>query len=229
MANKVLDNPIWNAMISGNSNLTTGNGYAKFFPEDVGPFAGLKKYDEPSFQLLYDIFPKERVAVIFSANPLSIPSYWKLIESVDALQMIFTGKKKPLLNYDEDIVMLNEQHVSQMIDLTSITHPGPFLNRTIEFGNYFGILKGDKLIAMAGQRLHPGKHIEISAVCTHPDHTGKGYGKALINSQVDKIISEDNIPILHVKANNEHAINLYKHLGFSVRSEMNIKVIQKQD
>jgi predicted GNAT family acetyltransferase len=152
-----------------------------------------------------------------------------LIESVDALQMIFTGKKKPLLNYDEDIVMLNEQHVSQMIDLTSITHPGPFLNRTIEFGNYFGILKDDKLIAMAGQRLHPAKYIEISAVCTHPDHTGKGYGKALINSQVDKIISEDNFPILHVKANNEHAINLYKHLGFSVRSEMNIKVIQKQD
>ncbi len=49
----------------------------RIFSEDVGPFAGLKKYDEPSFQLLYDIFPKERVAVIFSANPLSIPSYWK--------------------------------------------------------------------------------------------------------------------------------------------------------
>ena len=80
---------------------------------------------------------------------------------------------------------------------------------------------------MAGQRLHVGNYVEISAVCTHPEHTGKGYGKMLINSQVQKIVSENNIPILHVRADNEHAINLYKHLGFSVRSKMNIKAIQK--
>ena len=106
MLNRVLDNPIWNAMISGNSNLAIGNGYAKFFPDDVGPFAGLKKFDEQSFQQLHNILPMNRVAVIFSALHLEIPANWEIKESINALQMIFTGSTKPLLNYNSDIVRL---------------------------------------------------------------------------------------------------------------------------
>ena len=227
MANKVLDNPIWNAMISGNRHLANGNGYAKFFPDDVGPFAGLKKFDEQSFRQLHNMLPENRVAVIFSATHLEIPDYWEIKDSIKALQMIFTGGPESLLNYNEDILMLNKEHVPQMISLTKLTHPGPFVKRTIEFGNYFGIFKKHNLIAMAGQRLQPGRYIEISAVCTHPDYAGKGYGKALINKQVQKIISENNIPILHVRTDNEHAVSLYKRLGFTTRHEMHINVIKK--
>ena len=214
-------------MISGNSNLAIGNGCAKIFPEEVGLFAGLKKFDEPSFQQLHDILPAGRVAVIFSAKHLEIPSYWKLKNSVEGLQMIFTGLQKPLLNREAKITRLNKQHTPQMIALASLTHPGPFSKRTIEFGNYFGIFVDDNLIAMAGQRLHPGKYVEISAVCTHPDYTGNGYAKCLINNLVYKIMSKSDIPILHARADNAHAIDLYKHLGFSLSGEMNIKVIQK--
>ena len=49
MAHHVLDNPAWNAMASANSHLALGNDRVKFFPEAVGPFAGLKNYDERSF------------------------------------------------------------------------------------------------------------------------------------------------------------------------------------
>ncbi len=111
--------------------------------------------------------------------------------------------------------------------LTQLTHPGPFLERTIEFGNYEGIFNSGELIAMAGQRMHAYEYVEISAVCTHPDHTGKGYGRSLINNQVYKIVEETNIAFLHVRADNKHAIKLYKHLGFTVRSEINIYVLQK--
>ncbi len=89
MAHHLLDNPAWNAMISANSHLALGNERVKFFPEEVGPFAGLKNYDEQSFSELYDLTPPERTVVIPTKKYLKIPAYWKLIETVKALQMIF--------------------------------------------------------------------------------------------------------------------------------------------
>ena len=114
-----------------------------------------------------------------------------------------------------------------MLALTQLTHPGPFLKRTIEFGNYKGIFDSGELIAMAGQRMHPKEFIEISAVCTHPGYTGKGYGRMLVFDQIRKIMAEGCIPFLHVRSDNQNAIKLYKHLGFSLRREMNIYVLQK--
>lgn len=226
MAPHVLDNPAWNAMNSANSHLALGNDHVKFFPEEVGPFAGLKNYDEQSLLEMFDLAPSNRRVVIPTIKDLKIPRYWKLIDTVKVLQMIF-NQPAPASDISPVIVPLVIEHVPQMIALTQLTQPGPFLQRTIEFGNYKGIFNSGELVAMAGQRMHPYNYVEISAVCTHPDHTGKGYGRSLINDQSHKIIEEGNIPFLHVRANNEHAIKLYKHLGFTVRSRMNIYVLQK--
>lgn len=228
MPHHILDNPVWNALTSGNSHLTLGNDQAKFLPEDIGPFAGLQEWRAELFQQLYQMIPAKRLVAIFSNQQLNIPPYWKIKETVKALQMIFTNTIH-LLNVEANIVPLEKQHVPQMIALTKLTHPGPFSQRTIEFGDYNGIFNSEKLIAMAGERMHANEYVEVSAVCTHPHHTGKGYGKSLVNNQVHKIVTEGNIPFLHVRADNEHAINLYKHLGFTVRSEMNIYIIQKED
>lgn len=228
MTTHLLDNPAWNAMNSGNSHLALGNDRAKFFPADVGPFAGLKNYDEPSFSELYDLVPNGRIVAIPSKNKLAIPKYWQIKNTYDIIQMIFNKTYLTSKTYPE-IIPLGKQHIAQMIELTKLTQPGPFLQRTIEFGNYTGIFNSDRLIAMAGQRMHANEYVEISAVCTHPDFAGKGYASSLILNQVDKIVQEGNIPFLHVKADNKSAINLYKRLGFTVRSEIYIYVLQKGD
>jgi|SRR6185437_5552467 len=226
MANHVLDNPAWNAMLSGNSHLALGSEQVKFFPEDIGPFAGLKKYDEQSFFKLYNLIPPGRIIAIPNSNLLFIPEYWKVKDRFDVPQLTFNFNKLPSISFLE-IVPLTQKDVMQMIALTKLTEPGPFLKRTIEFGNYTGIFHSGELVAMAGQRMHANEYIEISAVCTHPDHLGKGYGSSLINNQVQKIVKEGNIPFLHVKADNVHAINLYKRLGFTVRKNINIYVLEK--
>lgn len=226
MKNEILDNPVYNAMISFNSQLALGNDTVKYFPEDVGPFAGLKLFDDESFARLYKMLPANRTAAILTASHLKIPGNWKVKDTFKVLQM--SGENiEPLPGSYHDIVPLGSQHVSQMIALTKLTHPGPFLQRTIEFGNYTGIFHGSELIAMAGQRLHPFQYVEISAVCTHPSYTGNGYAKSLIHLQINLIISKGGTPFLHVRADNESAISVYKHLGFSLRSEMNIYVIHK--
>jgi hypothetical protein len=40
-----------------------------------------------------------------------------------------------------------------MLELTGLTHPGPFLSRTIEMGRYLGIFDGKRLVAMTGERM----------------------------------------------------------------------------
>jgi predicted GNAT family acetyltransferase len=114
-----------------------------------------------------------------------------------------------------------------MLSLTKLTNPGPFAERTIDFGHYRGIFENNELAAMAGQRLHAFNYAEISAVCTHPDHTGKGYARQLLIYQINRIIAAGEIPYLHVRSDNDRAIRVYEGLGFVTRCNMWFSPIQK--
>jgi len=80
---------------------------------------------------------------------------------------------------------------------------------------------------MTGQRLHVFNYAELSAVCTHPGHTGKGYARQLLQNQVRRIKALGEIPFLHVKYDNERAIKVYESLGFYVRREIYFYAILK--
>jgi predicted GNAT family acetyltransferase len=224
--NHVLDNPIWHALISGNRNMSVSTELVKYFPKEIATFAGLKEVNQSSLKLLYDMISPERTVILITAESIEIPASWNIIYQSIILQMVSKNPKKPGLPHEE-IVHLNKMHVPQMLALTILTNPGPFFERTIEFGNYTGIFKSGELIAMAGQRLHVNQYVEISAVCTHPDHVGKGYGSMLIQHQAQQIVQKGNIPFLHSRSDNDQAIRLYKALGFTTRQEMNLNVIQK--
>lgn len=223
----ILDNPCWNALNSGNKNLAGGNEQVRFFSAEVSPFVGLPEWNSHGFKHLYDVIPPERRIAFMAAREVEIPGEWDVVDYLKAFQMVHTHPA-PNVTASSEIVDLQNKNISQMIALTAMTHPGPFFKRTIEFGNYEGVFKGDELVSMAGQRLHAGEFVEISAVCTHPAHSGKGYATALIISQVHQILSASAIPFLHVKDDNLQAIKLYKSLGFEVRKRMDIYSIRKK-
>jgi predicted GNAT family acetyltransferase len=104
-----------------------------------------------------------------------------------------------------------------MVDLVRLTEPGPFERRTIELGRYYGHFAGDRLLAMAGERLRPGPYTEISAVCTHPDARGRGLASALTVLVAEGIIERGGRPVLHVASSNAGAFRTYERLGFVVR------------
>ena len=231
----IFDNPVWNALLSGNKALAAGNGLVKYFPADVAPFVGLKAIDKTCFDALADLIPPKRVIAIVGTGEIQIPDQWKIILHTPLYQMIADNTPQSashtpatsLRPHSHNILPLHAQHIPQMLSLTKLTNPGPFYDRTIEFGNYHGIFEGDQLVAMAGQRMHLGNYIEVSAVCTHPDHLGHGYATALILHLVKLIRAQSAIPFLHVRTDNAGAIKLYKTLGFSIHQEVIINIITR--
>jgi predicted GNAT family acetyltransferase len=75
---------------------------------------------------------------------------------------------------------------------------------------------------MAGERMCSSGYHEISAVCTHPEHEGRGYARRLVTVLVNENWQNGVVPFLHVLPENSRAIGLYERLGFMTRREMHI-------
>ena len=123
-------------------------------------------------------------------------------------------RNAPHMMNSAEIVELGDSDSSDMLELTALTKPGPFGRRTHELGYYVGIRDHGNLVAMAGERLKVPGFTEVSAVCTHPDHLGKGYAAALMTEVMRGIRERGETPFLHVRADNSRAIAIYERLGF---------------
>lgn len=222
----ILDNPIYHALNSGHRSFAKGIHKANYYREDVAPFAGLKNNSELEFQELYENSEPESTFVVFTPIAYEIPPRWKLVTHIDMFQMVYNLNEVPV-GESTDFEDLNESHVAEMIELVKLTQPGPFRTNTIALSNYTGIFCDQKLVAMAGHRFNPTPYIEISAVCTHPNHVGKGYAYQLLREQVKRILNKAQIPFLHVRNDNIAAVKLYQKLGFVIRTEMTAYVLQK--
>jgi predicted GNAT family acetyltransferase len=222
----VLDNPAWNALISGNEHLSNGNEQVRYFDKEVSPFVGFEENSIDSFRLLYDLISHNGPVGFITPIEMEIPGKWNVLQLISALQMVHNGPAE-LVNVNPELVPLTDEHVPQMLALAKLTNPGPFAERTIRFGHYQGIFDGDKLVAMAGQRLHVFEYAEISAVCTHPDYTGRGYAQVLLLYQLQRIKAASGTPFLHVRDDNERAIKVYERLGFKTRKPIYFYILQK--
>jgi predicted GNAT family acetyltransferase len=226
MMEHILDNPIYNALISAHSIFSNGTDDVKYYLEDVASFAGLKNNSKIDFETLYENSPSESLFIVFTPAPITIPDQWRLITHIDMFQMIYESKEVPAGTHI-DFKDLDKSHVSEMTALVELTKPGPFNPRTIELGNYTGVFSENELVAMAGHRFNPTPYTEVSAVCTHPYHFGKGYAYELIREQIRRILAKSETPFLHVRSDNNGAVKLYKKLGFDIRTEMIAYVIKK--
>ncbi len=222
-----LYNPVYNALMSGDANLSFGTGNVKFFDEQVSPFAGFPEEYTKGFDDLYDELPSARSILFATPQLIKEPKGWELRAEIKGLQFIYTGKLIPA-DHSLQLVSLHEENAEEMVQLAALTRPGPFGLRTIEFGHYFGIFENGQLVAMTGQRLHVGNYSEISAVCTHPDFLGKGFAAALMRHQLNLIQGHQQIPFLHVRADNSRAIALYERLQFKVNRGMNFYFLKKR-
>jgi ribosomal protein S18 acetylase RimI-like enzyme len=219
----LLDNPVWHALSTEQSALAQGNGLAKRFPLDVAPFGGLIDQSAAAYDALEKILPGAVTALALDAEPV-LPPDWEMVQSGEMYQMICEAPAH--LDERQIFSELTKADVPEMLALTKLTEPGPFLPRTIELGAYLGGHDAGSLVAMAGERLHLTGFTEISAVCTHPQYRGRGYGNALLSALISRIVRRGEIPFLHVRTGNVTAVGLYEKLGFRVRAQLHLAVIR---
>lgn len=222
-----LFNPVFNALLSGDAHLASGTEKVKYFDEQVSPFAGFHVDNDKGFDELYGLLPSGRGIIYATPGEIGEPKGWQIKVTLKGLQFVYPPEYK-VDEYPIQPVPLSAEHVEEMVQLATLTKPGPFSARTIEFGHYHGIFENNRLAAMTGQRLHVDDYTEISAVCTHPDFLGKGYAAALMRHQMKIILSQNKIPFLHVRADNSRAIALYERLGFKENRGMNFYFMKRR-
>ena len=222
-----LDNPVWNALSSKLNHFNLGNDLLKYFPPEVSPFIALKDWNEEDIQHLITYIPQNRSFSVLLHKEIRLPGSFEMIFKLPLYQMHSTNFK-PYYSTEISIRPLTIADVPQMLSLTDLTKPGPFYQKTIEFGNYYGIFNEEELVAMAGERLQMDGYTEISAICTKPEHQGKGYAAHLFSQAAERILQNACIPFLHVRTDNLRAIELYKRSGFEIRTDIHFAVFKKR-
>lgn len=226
----LLDNPIWNALLTEHSPLAVSNHKARRYPAAIGPLSGVPRQSPENYEALRPLAGPGGVVVLFCTEAPAPPPKWTLIRGGLLTQMVCeqSGRVPVELSRGEELRPLTADDVPAMLELTKLTEPGPFRERTHELGAFFGIFKSGRLLAMAGERLHLPRYVEVSAVCTHPDVRGRGYARLLIATVMEEIEQRGKIPFLHSFADNHSAIGVYESLGFRQRRTFELAVLKNR-
>ena len=222
----LLDRPIWSALTTRQRDLAQGGARALRYPSAIGPFADMVDLSPASYAELAELMSSSEYVVLFTHEAVAAPAGFKTLLAETGEQMIGTPVESPL--HDAEIVTLGADDVPAMVALTALTKPGPFSKRTHELGTFLGIRAGGELVAMAGERMKPGNFTEMTAICVHPDHRGRGYAQALLGAIARHIVARGEAPFLHVFSNNASAIALYQRQGMSIRRRLHVTVLGKE-
>jgi ribosomal protein S18 acetylase RimI-like enzyme len=189
-----------------------------WYPPPIAPFVAVPAADiQPDLDAALASGMGEPFYFV-GACPDTLPAGWRVVSRSNILQLFPTGK---IPEADEDAgEVLGERDRSAMQDLTRIAFPDFFRERTAELGLYLGIFDDEKLIAMAGERMALEGLQEISGVCTHPGHAGRGHARRLTRALLARHHARGVDSFLHVSEGNAAARRLYDSMGFKVRASL---------
>lgn len=215
LGDDVLDNPAWHALSGPHASFAIGDDLVRRYPSEVAPFVAVRTWDHPRvWPALADLVgPGEEIG-ISGADP-DLPEGWEELGRGAGVQLVQTDALRP--RPDEEAALLGVDDVPEMLALVERNQPGPFRPRTHELGRYIGIRREGRLIAMAGERLHPEGWTEISAVATDAEHRGQGIAARLVLDVAFHIQERGDQALLHAAATNVGAIRVYERLGFALR------------
>ena len=216
MREKLPVDPVWNALQTVHAHFALRNGTAVRYPADVVPFAAMDQGNHSDPSPLAQLLTLGEHIYVTGAQPQAA-NILRIGPALNCFQMIFP--LPPPANgvaNDSTILRMTSDDAPAMVALTDLAFPGFFRARTHEMGTYYGIRIGHELIAMAGERLAVPGFREISAVVTHPAHTGHGYATLLMNRLLQDHAAAGLQSFLHVTEGNSRAIAIYKRMGFVV-------------
>jgi ribosomal protein S18 acetylase RimI-like enzyme len=185
----------------------------KFYDPSYCPFGGFIETNDTASQI--DDYSKlTNNFFVVGERPL-FSGKISLKSELTCLQMVL--EKRIQTETREKVVKLDDTSADALAGLVNEVQPGYFKIKTRLMGDYFGIIKEGKLVAVTGERMKMDDFTEVSAVVTHPLYTGKGHAKQLVAHTANEIFDKNKTPYLHVAETNFGAIKLYEKLGFQTR------------
>ena len=225
MMSHILDRPIWSALRTAHSALSEGGEHARRYPPSIVPFAAPADNSTESLEALENLPFADEVMALVEVGPIIVPQGLTILSEAKLVQM--TAEQPYPRISDSRIEPLTEADAEEMLALAKLTKPGPFTLRAQSLGTFWGMKIDGRLVAMAGQRMRQTGFAELSGLCTHLDFQGRGFGKLLFRFVAGEISARDETVYLHAYAANTSAISLYTALGFSLRAEMNFRVVKR--
>jgi ribosomal protein S18 acetylase RimI-like enzyme len=219
-------NPVWHALQTRQRHFARYAGEACKFETDVAPFAAVASRSEEASRQLHSLLAPKEIVYMMGEPPVEVPGL-VVQGTLAGLQMVLAARADTPPAHSVPISRLSCEDAADMVELTTIAFPGYFRIRTCEMGSYYGVRIGGRLVSMAGERFAFDRYVEISGVCTHPEHTGRGYAAALMTRLMLDHRRDGWLSCLHLSAANTHAKELYDRLGFVVNREVNFhKVVR---
>lgn len=219
----ILDNPVWAALNGPHRHLAERVGAAARYQPDVAPFITVAPGAGASVWADVAALAGAGEVVTITGTAPAPPGHWEVVLEAGGVQLLDVAvEARP----DPEAVELTAADVPEILDLVERTQPGPFRRRTIELGTYLGIRRDGRLVALAGERLHPPGWTEISAVCTDPAHRGQGLATRLVRAVAHGIRGRGEHPFLHAAATNTTAIRLYESIGFELRRRTTFRAVR---
>ena len=222
----IRDRPVWHALSGPQAEFAVGGGNARRFHPDFGPLAGARDHGSESLAELGALVPEDGLLFVLQKEPCPPPPGTVVERTAELVQMVAARRiEGPVTALIEP---LTDTDAPEMLALARMTEPGPFERRTHELGRFWGIHEDGRLVAMMGeQRMRLPGHVEMTALCTHPDFRGRGYGAQLMIMVASRIQDSGNEPFLHAYASNVGAIRLYETLGFVIRIRPTLTVLRR--
>jgi ribosomal protein S18 acetylase RimI-like enzyme len=224
-----LDNIVWNSLSGSQARFAAGAGAARRYAKGFSPIIGFADPHHPDFAAL-EPFCDAGEHFYCSGWSGTAPEGWQVEADTTMCIMVCTpgtslGSPRPM---EHEAVRLGAEHAQRALELAELTRPGPFGPRTIELGDYFGYFAGERLVAMAGERMQAGSLREISGVCTHPDYQGRGMARALMLRLLELQRARAETTFLHVMSTNAGARKLYESMGFRNHLEPVVRVVGRR-
>jgi hypothetical protein len=220
-----LDRPIWTSLATRQCALALGDERARRFRPEYGVFAAAADRGEAARAALRELIRAHGEAALVEAEAPDVPDGLAVTGRACVWQMDADPARLKILTPGFETVALGDEDAGQMLGLADLTKPGPFFARTHQLGDFVGVKRDGRLVAMAGERMKPTGFTEVSGVCVHPDYRGHGYAAGLMSLVAARIIERGETPFLHVYDHNAPAIAIYQALGYRLRREMAMVVV----
>jgi ribosomal protein S18 acetylase RimI-like enzyme len=223
-----LDNVFWQSLSGPHAHLSTGNGHSRRYQPGFSAIAAFANPERPDLEGLAAHCLEGEAFYVEGWNGPNGSGAWSIEFDARMVGMAWDTRKAPPAASTLYCQPLREADREAVLELVTLTNPGPFGPLTLSMGEFIGHFTAEgRLIAMAGERTRSDPWHEVSGICTHPDHQGRGLGRHLTHEVVRRMLQRGELPFLHVRADNAVARRMYRKLGFQEVLETPIRVIRR--